>query len=421
MSDTTVHYGDGRFGDDRYGGTAGTTGGGTGSGTGGAASPDPVTYFGDAQFGSDRFGSAAPPTPEEVIAAPRVKIIRRVDIYENDGTTPYALDVGVIDGTIDVQLDRAERRSCDLTLKNKDGRLTSSPYGFWYDKIVKVTRGIQTSALVDAYTFEVGTFLIDQITEPHFPQQVSITGRDYGKRLLLTKIPEAIGYTVGMSVDAIVLACVSAAGITNYNIPASGKTLTRAFSYDRGTDRWTIISDLCQAYAYDAFFDQHGVFQFRPQVDPLSAPLTFSFTDHSNLATYTKITNDSEIFNDVIVVGQTNTQTPVSGRAQNFNMNSPTNIGRIGQRTKIIESALVTTNSDCASLAMTYLRVSALESYEVSMDAKVIPWLDVGVAVEFIHEGQAVTDPTRFLLTSLSIPMSLGTMSATAKRVTIVG
>lgn len=84
----------------------------------------------------------------DAIHAPVTSVSRRIEIYESDGSTPWRPDDDVsetlIDGSVSVDQTRDERRSIDLTLDNSSGLLKRDPRnGFWYDKIIKVFRGIE--------------------------------------------------------------------------------------------------------------------------------------------------------------------------------------------------------------------------------------------------------------------------------------
>ncbi len=86
-------------------------------------------------------------TPPDVVVrefvAPVTHHTRRVEIYEKDGVTRWAGDdkVRLVDGSVNADYSRGERRSLDLVLNNSDGGLVTGPGAFWYDKIIKVFRG----------------------------------------------------------------------------------------------------------------------------------------------------------------------------------------------------------------------------------------------------------------------------------------
>lgn len=70
---------------------------------------------------------------------------RRVELYEADGSTIWRPDVpvDVVNGNVSISYGDNERRTLDLTLSNSDGLLQTIPNGLWYDKIVKVYRGVE--------------------------------------------------------------------------------------------------------------------------------------------------------------------------------------------------------------------------------------------------------------------------------------
>jgi hypothetical protein len=81
------------------------------------------------------------------ILAASTSVTRRAEIYEQDGVTKWRpddnLNPRLISGSISVSgTSEAERRTGDCVLENLDGVLNSYPGGFWYDKVIKIFRGI---------------------------------------------------------------------------------------------------------------------------------------------------------------------------------------------------------------------------------------------------------------------------------------
>ena len=62
----------------------------------------------------------------------------------------------------------------------------------------------------------------------------------------------------------------------------------------------------------------------------------------------------------------------------------------------------------------------ALEQYEISLEGIVYPWVTANETLRVTTEDDSGY-PQRFFINSISIPLTLGTMSVTASRVTIVG
>lgn len=365
-------------------------------------------------------GIGTVPDPQESFFGSYGQVFRRVDIHNADGSI-WKSDVPIIDGSVSVDMTRDERRSFSLTIDNEESEFRSDPAGFWYDKIIKVYRGAKSGEATQYY--QLGEFMIDRISEPHFPFQVSVSGRDYTKKLKQAKFARATAFVSGYSLEQVIVGIASNAGITRFNFPDTAQTLQREFFFEAGLSRWEACKQLTDAYGFELFFDQTGVLVMRPFVDPTTAPVQFTFFTGTagNLAGYELSTNDSRVFNHIVVKGQATNSIPIYASAENNEPSSPTRIAQMGRRTYVFDSKFVNTQTQGDQLAESLLKIMALESYELSLEALVAPWLEAGVAIQFIDPDPAPYAPTRFLLTDFNIPLSLGTMDANARRVTIVG
>lgn len=361
--------------------------------------------------------------------APQTNIIRRVEILQADGETiwddTYGNKSRLISGSISVDAERDERRSLDLELANFDKALIVKPEGFWYDKILRVWRGIEFYDSSGRRTYEVplGKFMMDRVAQPRFPNTVKITARDFTKKLLLSKLSEATGFTAGTSIEAIIAAMAGAGGVDDRILPATGVTITTDLFFERGKSRWECIKELANAHGYELFFNAQGYLEMRKYLDPTLSPVSHEFTTGpttGNLVDWERASNDTRIYNHVSVIGADDDTIPVWADAFNNDPASPTRIDLIGQRTYPIESPLVTTFAQAQDLADTMLKVMGLEEYEINMSSLVFPWLEAGEIVRFTDPDPAQDDPTRFLLSTLTIPLGLAPMEAVGRRVMIV-
>lgn len=75
--------------------------------------------------------------------ATQVNVVRWVDIYQADNVTLWKSHAGMMDGNINVDSTRAERRNMDIILYDADNDLGYGPGQLWYDKVFKPYRGIQ--------------------------------------------------------------------------------------------------------------------------------------------------------------------------------------------------------------------------------------------------------------------------------------
>jgi hypothetical protein len=356
------------------------------------------------------------------LIGPQTQVTRRVDIYEEDGNTLWARDVPITGGSVSADQSRSERRNIDLVIDNSDGRFQHTPGGLWYDKVIKPYRGV-TAANGEQWEAQLGEFLIDEVQSQHFPDTIHITGRDYTKKLLLSKLRYATTFQEGQLVTTVVQALALNGGITKYVMPVSGKMLGKDFTFEAGTERWKAITDICTAYSFEVFFDAQGYFIVREYEDPATTPAVWEFKTGTggSLVSWQKTTRDARLYNVVLVTGTGTNQLPVTGLAENHHVDSPTRIEEIGERVYTYQSNFITTAAQAQEVADTFLKVHALEEYDLGLSSLVLPWLEVGEIIQFTSDESIPGEPDRFLLSNLSMPLALGAMSSTGKRVTLVG
>lgn len=362
------------------------------------------------------------PTPEITAAleAPQVNVWRVVDILNADETM-WRSEAEVVDGKVGVDLSRDERRTLDITFANADETLSPDPTAFWYDKIIRVRRGVQLDGI--RYEFDLGHFVIDQITPSNLSATVAVTGRDYTKKMMKSKIEAAQTFLSTERVEVVIRAIAYNAGVTRTDIPFTGEVLGKDFTFDADTARWEMVKQIATAFAYDIYFAPNGTLTMRKQQDPVTNPPVMTFgVAGRNTVSLSPSTNDSEMYNHVVVTSPSSGDTlPVWASVENNEPSSPTRIERIGRRTKRMESALATTTEQCREIAQKFLAVSGLEQFEMGFSALNYPWLDVGSVVEVDNPKAVSTDPTTYLLTGLDIPLALGPMTGSCKRITVVG
>ena len=361
--------------------------------------------------------------------SPQVNITRRVEILEADGSTLWDDKFGnkkrLISGSVSVDYTRDERRSCDLELANFDGALVHKPDGFWYDKVLRLFRGIEfyDQSGLRSYEVTLGTFMIDRVVQARFPKTVKITARDFTKKCMLSKFGQATAFAAGTSIETVIAAIASNAGIHDRVFPVTGKVLGVDTFFERGTPRWEAMKKIAEAFGYELFFNAQAFLIMRLFIDPTLGAVSHEFKtgpSTGNLVDWGKSTNDTRIFNHISISGTDSNTIPVWAEALNNNSSSPTRIAKLGDRVYPYESAFVTTVSQAQALADSYLKIYGLEEYEVSLTSISAPWLEAGEIIRFTDPNAPPSDPDRFLMTSFTIPMDLSPMTAIGRRVTIV-
>lgn len=297
----------------------------------------------------------------------------------------------------------------------------------------KVIDRTLTNALNYLYDYEatrtweaqIGEFLIDRINETQFPRTIKITGRDYTKKLIGAKFLNATTFKAGTPVDTVIQAIASNGGITKFLLGATGFLLDADMTFDRASERWKAISDIATASGVEVFFDGQGYLVSRPFRDPATSPANLVLSAGLNLVSYNKSSNDGRIANYVVVTGE-NPDDLSSGiffqaTAINTEPTSPTRVALLGERHYFYTSALFVSTLQCQTTADNFLKVMGLEEYEFSFESLVFPWAEAGEILLVVDPESDVDDPGRYLLTSFSLPLGLGPMGGTARRVSIVG
>ncbi len=312
-------------------------------------------------------------------------------------------------------------RAVVLSLHVDSAQFQSIPFSNF---ITSSLSWLNTTTVVGTWEVQIGEFMVDRISEPHFPYEMRITGRDYTKKCMLSKFTQATQFDAGMALESIIAAIAGAAGITKRSLPSTGVVVGRAFFYERGTTRWEAMKDIANAYNYEIYFDASGYLVIREYNDPLStAPTVWINTGKDGqIASYEKSSSDSRLFNHVLVYNETSDSDAVSLWAEvaNEDEGSPTSIQEIGDRLYTYSSAFIETQSQADELALTLLNIYSLEEFELNFETLMLPWLEVGDIIGWTDPRPSAGDPTTFLLSTLSMPLSLSPMSGTAKRVTIV-
>lgn len=273
----------------------------------------------------------------------------------------------------------------------------------------------------------LGEFVIDNMKTANWPKSISVATRDKTKLCLGSKIEKNMAFDSGTSVHELITALATNAGITKIRLnPAEDDVLGARIDAARTDPRWKIMSDAAAYLNLKLFFDLDGYLTTEPFADPATgAPVViFKTGNDGNLTNYDHSTSDARIYNHIIVTGTSSTSEETGleffGEAVNDNPSSPTRRSLLGDRSYFYTSSFFTSDAQCQTYADKLLKQTALEQYEVNFNSIVYPWLDAGVVTEFMDPDALPQEPTRFLMDTMSIPLSLSAMPATGKRVLFV-
>lgn len=271
----------------------------------------------------------------------------------------------------------------------------------------------------------LGEFLIDTMSTSNFPAILSASTRDQTKRCLKSKIEKNENFVSGTKIQDMITALAANSGIKKISLGLSGTEVIKdTIVGTRGDERWKLMSDASRSLGRNLFFDVDGYLTTSPFADPtLGSPIiSFKTGAQGNLAGYQRSLSDARIYNHIIVTGEPTDASGVSslgyfGEAKNESKQSPTSIERLGDISYFYNSSFFRSDAQCLAYAKLLLAQTAFEQYEMNYSSIVYPWMDAGVVIDFQDPDALDIDPTRFLGDTFTIPLGLGAMSGTGKRV----
>lgn len=277
-------------------------------------------------------------------------------------------------------------------------------------------------AYVTHWESQLGEYVQDSASaSSDSPHAVEVSGRDYVKRCLLSKLVATSTYDKGRSIESVIHTMAINSGIRKMSLPNTGASLPRDMTWESDVSRWEIMKELATDSGYDIFFNLEGVLVMDKFRDPTTSPIDLNLDvgQYGNLVSRGLRTSDSQLFNHVVVSGESSDENtpPAWGEARNTNPESPSNIEELGDRVTRHQSSTITSNTEARELAKTMLSVAALEEFELDFSTPLLPWVEPNHVVGLTPDASGTWGPDRFLLSSLSMPLDLSPMTGTGKRI----
>lgn len=306
--------------------------------------------------------------------------------------------------------------------RNTDGRHNPTGWEAFKKFLAATVRWLDTSNVDDYYECQIGEFISTGLGHAsESGDTISVSCVDYTRRMQNSKLAAATMFTEKDRLEDVVRNVASNAHIRKFNLPGNGEHIQAEVMFESDTTRWDIVVKLCHEAGYDVFFDGEGRLTMRVMRDPAEdAPtLTLKSGLGGNLVSRQLTSSDAELFNHVIVLGETDNEQgpPIIGEAKNEDPNSPASIQNIGPRVRIETMSTITERPKAQEMARTLLGVSSLEEFELSFSSVFFPWIEPGEVLEYRDETRSHWGATRYMITALDFPLNLEPMSGTGKRI----
>lgn len=356
---------------------------------------------------------------EAALRAPVHTVRVRIDVLDTDLNVIESLrpTLNVVDGGVDVDITRGNRRTFQMNLLNNDAEFspgTDLSGLFYVDRAVRIWRGVGYGGDVEELV-PAGTFLIDRadVTVERNMSIVTLAGQDRWKMLAKSQFTVPTTYDAGTSLNTVFRAMAADAGITQLILDplldrtTDSKTLNVSRHYEVGDRRGEELVKLCDSFGIDVYFDPLGRLVTQDFRDPADSSPVWRFEpgEQTLLSQLQASWDDEGLFNHVVVTGTGDPLQTYRSERKDEDPISPTRIARIGDRVKRMESPVLASQEavDKASLTLYYNNLVLTEN--VRLEAICNPALEGNDVVDVI-EGTYSGLNSRYRLTQFNVPLS---------------
>lgn len=322
--------------------------------------------------------------------------VAKLEFLNPDGSIAFTLDNNpytsgsdafIQNGTISCNLQNGKRRQATVTLANVNGTYDYAVNNLWFGQQVRLQEGL---VLPDGteYYIPQGIFELETPKEAIKPSEKTITYTLVDKwanldGTLLGNLEDVYQVNAGTNIFQAIASILKLGkydAANNSDYPIDGVTPLFTNYYDGKTQTLTdgtvvnlidapydyisdangtyadVILGLTEMLAAWVGYNQNGRLVVSPSqddIDDADKPILWDFSmDEKQLLSLDYTHKNTEVYNDIIVVGATNDDnTTARGRAQDTDPKSETCISRVGLKTKRIEMSNYYADDICQSYA----------------------------------------------------------------------
>lgn len=379
---------------------------------------------------------------------PFIKLCR-IRFLQPDGSTAFALDNNpqnkyskafISDGQISANLQNGRRRSATVTLSNVDARFDYDVNKIWFGNEIAIDEGLYLSDGQEYYIPQ-GIFLIENPNEVVEPGRRTITynlidkwanldgtlfgnlegtyevpvntnifdpikellEEDRGNGLVLDRVNPIFTEYYNNKYQELPNGSTAALVMSPYTLTVDGESGTKA----------EVILGLTAMVNAWVGYDTSGALRVEPSQDDIldsNKPVIWQFSQNeTQLLGLSYTVKNTEVFNDYIVIGEMleNYKQP-SGRAQNLDPSSDTNINLIGRKTKRVNKAGYGTDLMCQDYAVWKLKRAAVLQKAVTVSCSQIMHIEENKLITIVRTDKPGSPVERHLVQSFTRPLASG-------------
>lgn len=352
-------------------------------------------------------------------------------------------------GQLNVSTNNGVRRSATVTLSNLDGSFSYAVNKIWFGQRLRLSMGLVLPDGTDFYLPQ-GVFYIKEPQELYNPTTKTVSfplvdkwayldgtlAGKIGNTFQITtkdkpKIFDAIKGVLQLSkytylsttnifdmidnvepvftnyYDGKTYAVASGDGTTTTTVNVTD--LPYDITENAGGNLGNVVTSLVECFAGMVGYDQTGRLRVDPSQDDISdnnKPILWAFTPkNSNLLGIEDKHKNTEVYNDIVVVGEGLTGYEVWGQASNYDPASPTNINMIGLKTHYENKAEYWNSQQCVDIAEWMLKRKTVLNKSVTIRSSQMFHLMENSLISVERTDKKGSPIERHLIESFSIPL----------------
>lgn len=353
-------------------------------------------------------------------------------------------------GELNVALQNGQRRQASVTLANIDKKFDYEFNKMWFGQAVRLSMGVELSdgtpfyipqgvfyisnptteissntdvityALVDKWTYLDGT-LFGKLDGTY---QINAGGNVFNAMasvLTLSRYDYTDTSALQSQIDSVPPVFTAFYNNRTYNLDTGGTALMTDVPYDvivngESSSFADILLELNNTLVGWIGYDNTGTLRVEPSqedIEDTDKPIQFYFNDKNSVISITENILNTNVYNDIIITGESLAGYEVFGRASNYDPRSSTNINIIGRKTYRESNASYWNSEQCAALAVFRLkRMTALQK-SITVDTTQMFHLQENGLISVQRPDKGTTE--KHLIQSFTVPISeKGQMSINA-------
>lgn len=368
--------------------------------------------------------------------------------YKRGYRTKYDTRAFIQDGSLSVSLQNGKRRSASLMLSNLDNAFDYAINKIWFGQKIRLSMGLVLPDGTDFYLPQ-GVFYINNPSAVFKPNQRTVTYN------LVDKWAYLDGSLFGTLASSYKIERTSDKSDNNiWNALRSILTLSKV-DFKQTTDSGLQVDNVLPVFTtyYDEYkyttsdgkevnaidipyeivvsgdnatlanvalelngiivgwigYDQTGALRVEASQNDLedkNKPTLWNFTpENSQILGISETLKNSEVYNDVIIIGQSQSKTEIYGRATNRDARSDTNVNLIGRRTYKESQPNYWNNTQCVDLAKFRLKRKSVMQKSVTIESSQLFHLAENNVVTVKRTDKEGSPVERHLIQSYTLPI----------------